>query len=168
MDFFESCGFACPERKGIADFLQEVTSRKDQKVQPSLNPGCHHMQGCSVGCSVVPYGTHAFAASIARAKLYHNSAYSLKTALEAFPSVLLLSACPFTVYAHLAHSGTHHTNHAFLWKALCWTVQLLSISCMHAVAKNISASGMTVLVDSSYAKLNQICLLVSSSVISPA
>lgn len=32
MDFFESCGFACPERKGIADFLQEVTSRKDQKV----------------------------------------------------------------------------------------------------------------------------------------
>lgn len=32
MDFFESLGFACPERKGIADFLQEVTSRKDQKV----------------------------------------------------------------------------------------------------------------------------------------
>ena len=32
MDFFESCGFACPDRKGIADFLQEVTSRKDQKV----------------------------------------------------------------------------------------------------------------------------------------
>ena len=32
MEFFESAGFACPERKGIADFLQEVTSRKDQKV----------------------------------------------------------------------------------------------------------------------------------------
>lgn len=32
MEFFESLGFACPERKGIADFLQEVTSRKDQKV----------------------------------------------------------------------------------------------------------------------------------------
>ncbi len=32
MDFFESLGFACPERKGVADFLQEVTSRKDQKV----------------------------------------------------------------------------------------------------------------------------------------
>lgn len=29
--FFESCGFKCPERKGIADFLQEVTSRKDQE-----------------------------------------------------------------------------------------------------------------------------------------
>ena len=24
MSFFESCGFKCPERKGIADFLQEV------------------------------------------------------------------------------------------------------------------------------------------------
>ncbi|XP_058226805.1 pleiotropic drug resistance protein 1-like [Rhododendron vialii] len=29
--FFESMGFKCPERKGVADFLQEVTSKKDQK-----------------------------------------------------------------------------------------------------------------------------------------
>ncbi|GKV35635.1 hypothetical protein SLEP1_g43880 [Rubroshorea leprosula] len=28
--FFESMGFQCPERKGVADFLQEVTSKKDQ------------------------------------------------------------------------------------------------------------------------------------------
>ena len=28
--FFESCGFKCPERKGVPDFLQEVTSKKDQ------------------------------------------------------------------------------------------------------------------------------------------
>ncbi|KAG9452653.1 hypothetical protein H6P81_005557 [Aristolochia fimbriata] len=31
LDFFESMGFKCPERKGVADFLQEVTSKKDQK-----------------------------------------------------------------------------------------------------------------------------------------
>ncbi|KAJ0986406.1 hypothetical protein J5N97_004762 [Dioscorea zingiberensis] len=31
LDFFESCGFRCPERKGAADFLQEVTSWKDQE-----------------------------------------------------------------------------------------------------------------------------------------
>ncbi|KAK4413837.1 ABC transporter G family member 36 [Sesamum alatum] len=31
IEFFESCGFKCPERKGVADFLQEVTSRKDQE-----------------------------------------------------------------------------------------------------------------------------------------
>ncbi|KAF3450819.1 hypothetical protein FNV43_RR06908 [Rhamnella rubrinervis] len=31
LDFFESMGFRCPERKGVADFLQEVTSRKDQE-----------------------------------------------------------------------------------------------------------------------------------------
>ncbi|KAK2399048.1 pleiotropic drug resistance protein [Trifolium repens] len=30
LEFFESIGFKCPERKGVADFLQEVTSRKDQ------------------------------------------------------------------------------------------------------------------------------------------
>ncbi|KAK1591855.1 hypothetical protein Q3G72_014681 [Acer saccharum] len=28
--FFEDSGFQCPERKGVADFLQEVISRKDQ------------------------------------------------------------------------------------------------------------------------------------------
>ncbi|KAG6383670.1 hypothetical protein SASPL_156567 [Salvia splendens] len=31
VEFFESCGFKCPDRKGTADFLQEVTSRKDQE-----------------------------------------------------------------------------------------------------------------------------------------
>ncbi|KAL6193546.1 hypothetical protein ACLB2K_034630 [Fragaria x ananassa] len=30
LQFFEECGFKCPERKGVADFLQEVISRKDQ------------------------------------------------------------------------------------------------------------------------------------------
>ncbi|XP_047970784.1 pleiotropic drug resistance protein 1-like [Salvia hispanica] len=31
LGFFESMGFKCPERKGVADFLQEVTSKKDQQ-----------------------------------------------------------------------------------------------------------------------------------------
>ncbi|KAL6645520.1 hypothetical protein ACP70R_017128 [Stipagrostis hirtigluma subsp. patula] len=30
LEFFESVGFRCLERKGVADFLQEVTSKKDQ------------------------------------------------------------------------------------------------------------------------------------------
>ncbi|XAR64649.1 Sulfate-transporting ATPase [Bertholletia excelsa] len=30
LEFFESMGFRCPARKGVADFLQEVTSKKDQ------------------------------------------------------------------------------------------------------------------------------------------
>ncbi|KAM3212819.1 hypothetical protein ACQJBY_065698 [Aegilops geniculata] len=30
LEFFELMGFKCPDRKGVADFLQEVTSRKDQ------------------------------------------------------------------------------------------------------------------------------------------
>ncbi|KAH7834517.1 hypothetical protein Vadar_016955 [Vaccinium darrowii] len=32
LNFFEDCGFRCPERKGIADFLQEVISIKDQAL----------------------------------------------------------------------------------------------------------------------------------------
>ncbi|XP_074280493.1 pleiotropic drug resistance protein 1-like [Silene latifolia] len=31
LEFFEFMGFKCPQRKGVADFLQEVTSRKDQE-----------------------------------------------------------------------------------------------------------------------------------------
>ncbi|XP_024968958.1 ABC transporter G family member 35-like isoform X4 [Cynara cardunculus var. scolymus] len=31
LEFFQGCGFKCPERKGVADFLQEVTSKKDQE-----------------------------------------------------------------------------------------------------------------------------------------
>ncbi|KAK7245297.1 hypothetical protein RIF29_40136 [Crotalaria pallida] len=31
LEFFASVGFKCPERKGVADFLQEVTSTKDQE-----------------------------------------------------------------------------------------------------------------------------------------
>lgn len=31
LEFFEYMGFKCPQRKAVADFLQEVTSKKDQK-----------------------------------------------------------------------------------------------------------------------------------------
>ncbi|XP_051224355.1 ABC transporter G family member 48 [Lolium perenne] len=31
LEFFEASGFRCPDRKGVADFLQEVTSKKDQQ-----------------------------------------------------------------------------------------------------------------------------------------
>ncbi|KDO58233.1 hypothetical protein CISIN_1g000541mg [Citrus sinensis] len=31
LEFFKFMGFECPKRKGVADFLQEVTSRKDQE-----------------------------------------------------------------------------------------------------------------------------------------
>ncbi|GJN40387.1 hypothetical protein PR202_gb29594 [Eleusine coracana subsp. coracana] len=31
LEFFETAGFRCPKRKGVADFLQEVTSQKDQQ-----------------------------------------------------------------------------------------------------------------------------------------
>lgn len=34
--FFESLGFSLPERKGVADFLQEVCSQKDQEVRDRL------------------------------------------------------------------------------------------------------------------------------------
>ncbi|MQM18092.1 hypothetical protein Taro_051077, partial [Colocasia esculenta] len=41
LEFFESLGFKLPPRKGIADFLQEVTSRKDQAQYWSDNSVPH-------------------------------------------------------------------------------------------------------------------------------
>ncbi|XP_065851098.1 ABC transporter G family member 32 isoform X2 [Euphorbia lathyris] len=37
LDFFSFVGFRCPERKNVADFLQEVTSKKDQEQYWSVN-----------------------------------------------------------------------------------------------------------------------------------
>ena len=34
VEFFESCGFRCPERKGIADFLQEVMIWSSILIRP--------------------------------------------------------------------------------------------------------------------------------------
>ncbi|KAK9734714.1 hypothetical protein RND81_04G158400 [Saponaria officinalis] len=41
LEFFESLGFQLPPRKGVADFLQEVTSRKDQ-AQYWADPSSHY------------------------------------------------------------------------------------------------------------------------------
>ncbi|KAK1645314.1 hypothetical protein QYE76_063119 [Lolium multiflorum] len=38
LEFFEASGFRCPQRKGVADFLQEVTSKKDQRQYWYLEP----------------------------------------------------------------------------------------------------------------------------------
>lgn len=45
--FFDSLGFSLPERKGVADFLQEICSQKDQEV-------CHALY-LSFSCSSVIY-----------------------------------------------------------------------------------------------------------------
>lgn len=52
MGFFQSLGFDIPARKGIPDFLQEVSGRKDQQVHDSLlSPGTTHPQGFPVQSS---------------------------------------------------------------------------------------------------------------------
>ena len=43
LEFFESAGFRCPERKGVADFLQEVTSKKDQQQYWYLDREYHYV-----------------------------------------------------------------------------------------------------------------------------
>ena len=41
MPFFNSLGFSIPPRKDVADFLQEVTSRKDQQQYWSRDPSAY-------------------------------------------------------------------------------------------------------------------------------
>ncbi|KAI3807635.1 hypothetical protein L1987_23567 [Smallanthus sonchifolius] len=70
LEFFEHVGFKCPERKGVADFLQEVTSRKDQEQYwfnksiayryVSVDDFVHHFQNYHIGLKIagvlhVPY-----------------------------------------------------------------------------------------------------------------
>ncbi|XP_039067178.1 pleiotropic drug resistance protein 3-like [Hibiscus syriacus] len=60
--FFEDCGFRCLERKGIADFIQEVISRKDQaqywyrKELPysyvSVNQFIQKFKECEIGLNL--------------------------------------------------------------------------------------------------------------------
>ena len=48
--FFESMHFYVPERKAVSDFLQEVTSKKDQQV--CSHPCVEHAKLCS--CILCP------------------------------------------------------------------------------------------------------------------
>jgi hypothetical protein len=54
LEFFELCGFKIPGRKGVADFLQEVTSKKDQQVRhgsrlvPKSSRGVEDFSQCQV------------------------------------------------------------------------------------------------------------------------
>ncbi|KAA8543738.1 hypothetical protein F0562_022085 [Nyssa sinensis] len=68
IEFFESLGFRLPPRKGIADFLQEVTSRKDQ---------AQYWADSSKPYAFLPVSTMAEA--------FRNSAYG--SSVESSPSV---------------------------------------------------------------------------------
>lgn len=50
MPFFHSLGFAIPARKGVADFLQEVTSRKVRSLRLSAKHRAH--QNTDINCMV--------------------------------------------------------------------------------------------------------------------
>ncbi len=50
--YFQSLGFYVPERKAVSDFLQEVTSKKDQKV------GDHSIQAKTRNAKHVSAGNH--------------------------------------------------------------------------------------------------------------
>ncbi|KAL0401568.1 UNVERIFIED_CONTAM: Pleiotropic drug resistance protein 2 [Sesamum latifolium] len=83
LDFFESIGFKCPERKGVADFLQEVTSKKDQeqywsrKNEPyryvSVSDFVHHFESFYIGQKIfselgVPYESKVHPAALVKDK----------------------------------------------------------------------------------------------------
>ena len=69
LEFFGTMGFQCPERKGVADFLQEVVSKNDQQVQipaaPTLRVPSAALQLLSQSrmqvhfAASVPYGSGA-------------------------------------------------------------------------------------------------------------
>ncbi|KAL6214464.1 hypothetical protein ACLB2K_013898 [Fragaria x ananassa] len=83
LGFFESMGFRCSERKGVADFLQEVTSRKDQEQywasrdEPyrfiTVEEFSQAFQSFHVGCAI----THELATPFDKTKS-HSTALTTK------------------------------------------------------------------------------------------
>jgi len=45
LPFFEGLGFACPQRKGIAEFLQEVPTLAGERVVGQVGRGVAHPSG---------------------------------------------------------------------------------------------------------------------------
>ncbi len=74
LPFFSGLGFRLPERKGVADFLQEVTSAKDQEVCQTphiietLNSECQCVILQHKKAHITQNSTHAFAYKSAGAK----------------------------------------------------------------------------------------------------
>ncbi|KMZ66530.1 ABC transporter G family member [Zostera marina] len=94
--FFYDCGFKCPERKGTADFLQEVISRKDQKQYwndsetsyeyVSVDNFCEKFKVCNIGYILEKEILKPFAQSEHHKKALSHSIYSL-------PKWQLFKAC---------------------------------------------------------------------------
>jgi hypothetical protein len=83
LPFFESMGLRLPERKGIADFLQEVTSPKDQHKYRAAGTADHYID--------VP----TFAAAFARTAAARQTADRLAMPFDKAASLpgTLVSCC---------------------------------------------------------------------------
>jgi ABC-type multidrug transport system ATPase subunit len=57
LGFFASMGFRCPERKGVPDFLQEVTSKKDQQQYWSRKDPWHFVPVMAFADAFLSYQT---------------------------------------------------------------------------------------------------------------
>ncbi|KAK0607563.1 hypothetical protein LWI29_016774 [Acer saccharum] len=85
--FFEDCGFRCPVRKGISDFLQEVISRKDQaqywdrKDQPysyvSIDQFIEMFKKCHIGHKLDEELAKPFSKSVSNENALSFETYSL-------------------------------------------------------------------------------------------
>ncbi|PIA60791.1 hypothetical protein AQUCO_00300364v1 [Aquilegia coerulea] len=97
LEFFEDCGFKCPERKGAADFLQEVISRKDQgqywyhTEKPysyvSINQFCNKFEACHIGKKLDDELAEPYDKSLSHKDALSFSMYSL-TKWELFKACL--------------------------------------------------------------------------------
>ncbi|KAL5700652.1 drug-responsive transcription factor pdr3 [Ranunculus cassubicifolius] len=97
LNFFEDCGFKCPERKGAADFLQEVISRKDQeqywyhKDQPysyvSVDQFSKLFEACDIGKKLNDELNVSYDKSLGHKSALSFSIYSL-TKWELFKACL--------------------------------------------------------------------------------
>ncbi|KAF2912943.1 ABC transporter G family member 51 [Oryza sativa Japonica Group] len=95
VDYFKSLGFSLPPRKGIADFLQEVTSKKDQAQYWSDQSKQHIFVSASEMAAVFKesqYGTY-LEANLSSSCGNKDSALVLPRSKFAVPKFSLVRAC---------------------------------------------------------------------------
>ncbi|XP_050220402.1 pleiotropic drug resistance protein 3-like [Mercurialis annua] len=140
-EFFEDCGFRCPERKGVADFLQEVISVKDQAQywcrtdKPysyvSINQFAKKFNGSHLGQKLNEELSEPFAKSE-----IHKSALSFKK--YSLPKGELFKACArreFLLMKRNAFIYVFKTVQLVIVGAITMTVLLrstLSVDVIHA------------------------------------
>ncbi|KAJ0013555.1 hypothetical protein Pint_21103 [Pistacia integerrima] len=157
VEFFEDCGFRCPERKGVADFLQEVISRKDQaqywtRMDIDLLHASYYMGALFFGLVILLVdGIPELSLTTARLPVFYKQrelrfypawAYAIPTAILKIP-LSVIESVVWTCLTYYVIGYTPEASRFFLQLILLFAVHLASLSmfqCLASICQTVTAA----------------------------